>query len=55
MMTALDRCFETYLKIPRIKHGTRQTLEMLITEEAYLLANYLRDARATWNPRIVEF
>jgi len=40
-------------EIPRIRHGKRQTLDTLITEEALLLAKFLRNERKEWNPRIV--
>jgi hypothetical protein len=36
-----------------MKHGKRQTVETLINEEAFLLAQYLRDEPETWTPRIV--
>jgi CRISPR-associated endonuclease Cas1 len=49
----LDELFEGMVEVPRIRHGSRQTLETLIDEEALLLAKYLRDERKTWNPRIV--
>jgi CRISPR-associated protein Cas1 len=42
---------EGKVELPRIRHGTRQTLETLINEEALLLAKYLRDERKTWIPR----
>jgi hypothetical protein len=52
----LMRDFYAYLKgkveVPRIRHGSRQTLETLINEEALLLAKYLRKERKTWIPRI---
>jgi hypothetical protein len=35
-----------------MKHGKRQTVETLINEEAFLLAQYLRDEHETWGPRI---
>jgi CRISPR-associated endonuclease Cas1 len=42
----LERCFEELfggmVEVPRIKHGSRQTLDTLINEEAFLLAKYLR-------------
>jgi len=44
--------FESMVEIPRMKHGKRQTLETLINEEAFLLAQYLRDEHETWSPRI---
>jgi CRISPR-associated protein Cas1 len=51
-MRNLNAFFETTLNIPRVKHGNRQSIETLINEEALLLANYLRDERQSWNPRI---
>jgi len=44
--------FESTVEIPRMKHGKRQTVETLINEEAFLLAQYLRDEYETWIPRI---
>ncbi len=41
-MVALDRLFDEYVEIPRIRHGKRQEFEMLISEEALLLAKYLK-------------
>jgi CRISPR-associated protein Cas1 len=52
----LRNAFYSYLEqkvdIPRIKHGNRQSLETLISEECLLLAKYLRGERKTWIPRI---
>jgi hypothetical protein len=52
----LMRDFYAYLEgkveVPRIRHGSKQTLETLINEEALLLAKYLRNERETWIPRI---
>jgi hypothetical protein len=42
------------VEIPRIRHGSKQTLDTLINEEALLLAKYLRNERQTWIPRISE-
>jgi len=39
-------------EIPRIRHGKRQTLDTLISEEALLLAKYLSSERRNWTPRI---
>lgn len=44
--------FQTKLDIPRILHGERQEIETLISEEALLLANYLRGDKPQWTPRI---
>jgi len=40
------------VEVPRIRHGSKQTLETLINEEALLLAKYLRNERKKWIPRI---
>jgi len=44
--------FETTFKIPRIKVGQKQTIETLINEEAFLLAQYLRQKKQAWKHRI---
>ena len=36
----LNSLFESVVKIPRMRYGSRQTLDTLINEEAYLLAQY---------------
>jgi hypothetical protein len=51
-MNSLNEYFEKVVEIPRIKFGKRQTLETLISEEALLLAQYLRSEKKDWNPRI---
>jgi hypothetical protein len=38
--------------VARIKHGNRQTIDTLISEEALLLAKYLRNEKKDWLPRI---
>jgi hypothetical protein len=50
--TKLSNFFESYVEIPRIKVGQRQTLETLIGEEALLFAKYLRNEKKEWIPRI---
>ena len=50
----LNGLFSREVEIPRIKHGKRQTLDTLISEEALLLAKFLRNERQTWAPRIVD-
>ena len=45
--------FKVKVKVPRVRHGEKQEIESLITEEAFLLAKYLRNERKSWNPRIV--
>jgi CRISPR-associated protein Cas1 len=51
MMRKLERYFESKINIPLIRHGKRQRLETLITEEALLLAKFLRNECKTWVPR----
>ena len=48
----LNLLFEREVQIPRIRHGSKQTLGTLISEEAFLLARYLRNEKQTWIPRI---
>jgi len=52
LLDSLNKSFDSYFEIPRIRHGKRQTFETLINEEAYLLAKYLRDEQKAWIPRI---
>jgi len=51
-MKQLNAFFETTVEVPRIRIGRRQTIETLITEEALLLAKFLRNERKIWVPRI---
>jgi len=48
----LNGLFNREVEIPRIKHDKRQTLNTLISEEALLLAKFLRNERKDWIPRI---
>ena len=48
----LDELFQRWVEIPRIRYGSRQTLETLINEETLLLAKYLRNEKTDWTPRI---
>jgi hypothetical protein len=48
----LDGLFERIVEVPRINRGRRQTFDSLISEEALLLAKYLRNERRDWTPRI---
>jgi hypothetical protein len=41
------------VEVPRIRHGSEQSIDTLINEEAYLFAKFLRHERETWVPRIV--
>jgi len=49
----LNSLFESVVKIPRMRYGSKQTLDTLINEEAYLLAQYLRNEKQSWTPRLV--
>ena len=48
----LNGLFESEVNIPRIRYGKKQTVDTLISEEALLLAKYLRNERRDWTPRI---
>jgi CRISPR/Cas system-associated endonuclease Cas1 len=48
----LSRYFESEVDIPRIRRGRKQQFETLISEEALVLAEYLRNEKHTWKPRI---
>jgi CRISPR/Cas system-associated endonuclease Cas1 len=52
LMREFNRFFESHVEIPRMKVGKRQTLETLISEEALLLAKFLRNEKREWNPRL---
>jgi hypothetical protein len=47
----LNNLFNKMVEIPRIRHGYKQTIDTLISEEALLFAKYLRNERKDWNPR----
>ena len=51
----LNSLFENEVEIPRIKHGNKQTLDTLISEEALLLAKYLRHEIKEWIPRNIGY
>jgi hypothetical protein len=48
----LNNLFNSWVEIPRIKHGKRQTLDTLISEESLLLAKFLRNEKKYWIPRL---
>jgi CRISP-associated protein Cas1 len=50
----LNDYFLSEVCIPRMKVGNKQEIETLISEEALLLAKYLRHERKDWIPRIVD-
>ncbi len=47
----LNHLFDRKVEIPRMKYGCKQTIDILISEEALLLAKFLRSERETWIPR----
>jgi CRISPR/Cas system-associated endonuclease Cas1 len=47
----LNSLFNSEVEIPRIKHGYKQSIDTLISEEALLFAKYLRNERPDWIPR----
>jgi CRISPR-associated protein Cas1 len=49
----LNKLFERKVQVPRIRFGSEQTIDTLINEEAYLFAQYLRNEKETWIPRIL--
>jgi len=52
-LDSIDKYFETTVNLTRIKRGSKQKIETLINEEALLFAQYLRNEKQTWVPRIV--
>jgi len=54
LLSRLDRYFETHVPISRIRRGGRQEIETLISEEALLFAQYLRDEKHDWIPRTIK-
>lgn len=52
MMIKLNSFFELDVEVQRIRHGNKQTVETLISEEALLLARYLRNERPSRVPRV---
>ena len=47
----LNNFFDRVVDVARIKHGNRQTIDTLISEEALLFAKYLREELSAWTPR----
>jgi CRISPR-associated endonuclease Cas1 len=48
----LNTLFDREVMIPRMRYGSKQTLDTLINEEALLFAKFLRSEKQTWIPRI---
>lgn len=51
MVKKLDSFFSE-VEIPRIKHGNRQILDTLISEETILLAKCIRLESKAWSPKL---
>lgn len=49
----LNQFFQNKVTVPKVRTGMQQEIETLINEEAFLFAQYLRNERQTWIPRIV--
>lgn len=52
LMRELSVFFERTVEIPRMKIGSKQTIETLIGEEALILAKFLGNEQKMWSPRI---
>jgi CRISPR-associated endonuclease Cas1 len=48
----LNEHFQTKVSIPRMRMGCQQEIETLISEEALLFAQFLRNEKTSWLPRI---
>jgi len=52
LMKDLNEFFQSKVEVPRVRMGKNQELETLISEEALLLAMFLRKEKESWKPRI---
>jgi len=52
LIKGLNRYFQIRVRIPSVRMGEQQEIETL-SEEALLLAMYLRSERTEWNVRVV--
>jgi len=52
-VNALHEFLHQHVSIARFRHGLRQQIETLISEEAFLFAQYIRKEKSIWQPRIV--
>jgi CRISPR/Cas system-associated endonuclease Cas1 len=50
----LNALFTEKVNVPRIRHGDKQEVETLISEEALLFGMYLRGERPSWVPRVAD-
>ena len=49
----LNEFFDLRTDIARMRHGSSQTVDTLISEESSLLARFLRNENEAWTPRVV--
>lgn len=54
LVKCLKQYFQSEMKIPRIRMGNEQETETPISEEALLLAVFLRNGKPSWRPRVPE-
>ena len=52
LLNRLNEYFEKRVAIPRMRRGTHQEIETLVSEEVLLFAQYLRNENKNWVPRI---
>ncbi len=52
ILKGLTEHFQSKVSIPRIRMGNNQEIETLINEEALLFAQYLRNEKQSWVPRV---
>jgi hypothetical protein len=52
LVKGLNKYFQSKVDVSRVRMGKRQEIETLINEEALLFAQYLRNEKQTWIPRI---
>lgn len=50
---ALHEFLRQHVDVARFRHGKRQRVETLISEEAFLFAQWIRGEKSKWQPRIV--
>jgi CRISPR-associated protein Cas1 len=50
---ALNQYFQNKVKVPRVRMDEQQETETLISEEALLLAGFIRNEAIDWRPRII--
>jgi len=54
LVKGLNKYFQSKVDVSRVRMGKHQEIETLINEEAPKFAQYLRNEKQTWVPRIVQ-